>query len=140
MMREMQVGKFHMALLVDEYGGMAGLVTLEDCLEELVGDIDDEYDIEERGYHRWATRVLLVDGGLAIDELSERSRGRFPDDDWDTVGGLVFGKLGHVPAIGEEVESERLSAFRSTEMDGRRVSRVRVQPVSTPIVRRRHAA
>lgn len=126
LMREMQSAKFHMALLVDEYGGIAGLVTLEDCLEQLVGDIADEYDTEEEDIIDLGDGVLLVDGGLAVGELNERLSVSFPDDGWDTVGGLVFGVLGHVPAVGESVESEGFLLV-TAEMDGRRVSRVRVQ-------------
>lgn len=129
LMREMQSAKFHLAVLVDEYGGVAGLATLEDCLEELVGDIADEYDVEEDDIIELGDGGLMVDGGLAVGDLNERLGSIFPDESWDTVGGLVFGLLGHVPAVGEiiEVDGYELTA---ANMEGRRVSRVRVRAIA----------
>jgi putative hemolysin len=127
LMREMQAGKFHMAIVANEYGDIAGLITLEDCLEELVGEIVDEYDIEEHGIERLPDGDLLVDGGMAIHELNELLDCELPDDDWDTVGGLVFSTLEHVPAPGEELEYEGF-LFTAVEVEGRRIRKVRVRP------------
>jgi len=129
LMREMQAGKYHMAILVDEYGGIAGLVTLEDCIEELIGDIVDEYDVEEAEVEQLAGGELRVDGGMPIDELAELLQVELPDEDWDTVGGFVFGTLGHVPEPGEGVELHGLR-FVAERLDGRRISRVLVQPLA----------
>jgi putative hemolysin len=128
LMREMQAGKFHMAVLVDEYGGIAGLVTLEDCIEELVGEIVDEYDMEDTDVERLADGALRVDGGLPIDELNELLDEELPDSDWDTVGGFVLSSLGHVPHEGESVEY-RGHRFTAERMEGHRIARVRVSPV-----------
>jgi CBS domain containing-hemolysin-like protein len=125
LMREMQTGKFHMAVLVDEYGGIAGLVTLEDCIEELVGDIFDEYDVEDSEVERLADGELRVDGGLSIDELNELLDLQLPDDDWDTVGGFLLGTLGHVPEEGENVDKDGYG-FAVEKMEGHRIARVRV--------------
>ena len=125
LMREMQAEKCHMVLLVDEYGGIAGLVTLEDCLEELVGDIMDEYDIETDDVQELDTGQLLVDGGAAIHDVNHQLGTTIPDEDWDTVGGFVFSFLGHVPLEGEEVSFQG-HVFRAIEMDGRRVTKVLV--------------
>ena len=125
LMREMQAGKYHMAILVDEYGGVAGLVTLEDCIEELVGDIFDEYDVEDKVVEQLANGELRVDGGLGIDELNELIDVELPDADWDTVGGFVLGTLGHVPHEGESVDTQG-RRFTVETMDGHRVARVRV--------------
>src|SRR3954454_24624956 len=125
LMREMQAGKYHMAILVDEYGGIAGLVTLEDCIEELVGEIFDEYDVEDSEVERLADGELRVDGGLSIDELNELLDLELPDADWDTVGGFLLGTLGHVPEEGETVEHNRY-AFAVEKMEGHRIARVRV--------------
>jgi CBS domain containing-hemolysin-like protein len=125
LMREMQTGQFHMCLLVDEYGDTAGLVTLEDCIEELVGDIVDEYDTEAAEFERLPTGELQVDGGLAIDELNELLGVALPDEDWDTVGGFVFATLGHVPTEGESVEYAG-HRFTAVKVDGRRISQVLV--------------
>jgi CBS domain containing-hemolysin-like protein len=125
LMREMQAGHFHMCLLVDEYGDTAGLVTLEDCIEELVGDIVDEYDTAETEFERLPTGELQVDGGLSIDELNELLGVALPDEDWDTVGGFVFATLGHVPTEGESVEYAG-HRFTAVKVDGRRISQVLV--------------
>jgi CBS domain containing-hemolysin-like protein len=127
LMREMQAGKFHMAILVDEYGGIAGLVTLEDCLEELVGEIVDEYDEEEAEVQRLPDGALLVDGGTPIDELGDVLEVELPDDDWDTVGGFVLGTLGRVPEAGDHIEHAGFR-FTAERVDGRRIARVRVTP------------
>jgi putative hemolysin len=129
LMREMQAEKFHMALLVDEYGGISGLVTLEDCLEELVGEIVDEYDEEDEDVEHLPTGELKVDGGLSIDELNELLGVAIPDEDWDTVGGFVFATLGHVPAEGESFEFAG-HRFVADKVDGRRISSVVVAPVA----------
>jgi putative hemolysin len=125
LMREMQSGKYHMAVLVDEYGGIAGLVTLEDCIEELVGEIFDEYDIEDSEVERLGDGDLRVDGGLSIDELNELLGLELPDSDWDTVGGFLLGTLGHVPQEGEHVDHNG-HEFTVEKMEGHRIARVRV--------------
>ena len=126
LMREMQAGKFHLAIVADEYGDVAGLITLEDCLEELVGEIVDEYDTEDAGVVRLPNGDLLVDGGISIDELNDLIDGALPNDDWDTLGGLVFSTLEHVPAHGEELEFHGYH-FTAEEVEGRRIRLVRVR-------------
>jgi CBS domain containing-hemolysin-like protein len=126
LLREMQNERFHMAILVDEYGGISGLVTLEDLIEELIGDIVDEYDVELPMYVQIDADHLRVDGGLPVDELNDLLDTHVPDDDWDTVGGFVFGTLGRVPVVGESVEFEGWR-FAIEEMDGRRINAVLVE-------------
>jgi putative hemolysin len=126
LMREMQAGKFHLAIVADEYGDVAGLITLEDCLEELVGEIVDEYDVEDAQLQHLPNGDVLVDGGISIDELNEAVGGALPNDDWDTIGGLVFSTLEHVPVPGEELEFEGWH-FTADEIEGRRIRRVRVR-------------
>jgi len=125
LMREMQERKYHQAIVVDEYGGTAGLVTLEDLIEELVGEIVDEYDVEEAPIERLGEGEYSVSARLALDELDELIEAQLPEGSWDTVGGLLINLLGHVPGEGEaaEVEGVRLSAERVT---GNRVVRVRI--------------
>ncbi len=125
LMREMQAEKFHLAIVADEYGAIAGLITLEDCLEELVGDIVDEYDSEDPEVQRLPNGEFLVDGGVSIDEINDLLEIRLPDDDWDTLGGFVFSTLEHVPSAGECIESGGWT-FKVTEMDGRRVRWVNI--------------
>ena len=125
MMREMQKETYHLAIVVDEFGGTAGLVTLEDLIEELVGEIVDEFDVEEQPVQRLENGELSVSARLPVDEVNEMVDGRLPEGPWDTVGGLVFDVLGHVPEPGEEitVDGLRLVADR---VNGRRIERVRI--------------
>ena len=125
LMREMQAGKFHLAIVVDEYGGIAGLITLEDCLEELVGEIVDEYDTEVATVERLPNGDYLVDGGTSIDDLNDLLHVNLPNEDWDTVAGFVFGTLEHVPEPGEAVEFDGWR-FVTDEVEGRRIRRIRI--------------
>jgi magnesium and cobalt exporter, CNNM family len=128
LMREMQAEKFHLAVVADEYGEVVGLITLEDCLEELVGEIIDEYDIEELSIRALPNGEYLVEGGVQVEELNEVLDAELPDEEWDTVGGLLFGTLEHVPAAGEAVELGGWR-FAAEKLDGRRIKLVRVSAV-----------
>jgi len=125
LMREMQDQKFHMALVVDEYGGTAGLVTLEDLIEELVGEIVDEFDVEEPVVVPLANGEYRVNARMPMDEVNELLHADLPEGDWDTVGGLMLSLLGHMASEGEAVEADghRLVAER---VQGRRIGRVRI--------------
>ena len=125
LMREMQAEHFHLAIVADEYGAITGLITLEDCLEELVGEIVDEYDDEQAAVEQVGEREWLVSGALAISELNEHLEVHIPHDDWDTLGGFVFGTLGHVPEPGEQVEHDGYQ-FVTVEVEGRRIRKVRI--------------
>jgi CBS domain containing-hemolysin-like protein len=129
LLREMRTQKFHMAMVVDEHGGIAGLVTLEDLLEEIVGEIVDEYDIEEPGVERLGDGGIRAPGRTPIDELNEALGVELPSDEWDTVAGLVFNLLGHVPEAGESVCFQGLE-FRTERVDGRRIASVAITPAS----------
>jgi CBS domain containing-hemolysin-like protein len=126
LLREMQATKSHMAIVVDEFGGTAGLVTLEDLLEELVGEIVDEYDVEVPLVEVEEDGGWRVDGRLPVADLSELVGVEFPDDEWDTVGGLVLGLAGRVPEEGEMLTSAG-TTFTPLRVQGRRVAQVRVQ-------------
>ena len=130
LLREMQAKQFHMAIVVDEHGGTAGLVTLEDLLEEIVGEITDEYDVEGPGVEHLPGGSLRVPGRCSIDDLSEELAMELPDTEWDTVGGLVFNLLGHVPDEGEAVRFQGLE-FRTERVQGRRI--VSVVITSVPV-------
>ncbi len=129
---EMQKQKSHMAIVVDEHGGTAGLVTLEDLIEELVGEIVDEYDVEEPPIEPLPGGDVRVNARMPIDELNELLEAEFPEGDYDTVGGLVYFLLGHVPAEGETVDYDG-RRLRAERVQGRRIGRVRIsklEPVS----------
>ena len=125
LLRQMQSERFHLAVVVDEYGGTAGLVTMEDLLEEVVGEIVDEFDLEEPLSQSLAGGDLRVHGRMPVNELNDLLGEDLPDGDWDTVGGLIFNALGHVPEVGEAVEFSG-RRFCIEQVVGRRITRIRV--------------
>jgi len=131
LLREMQTGKFHMAVVLDEYGGTAGLVTMEDLLEEIVGEITDEYDTDEPTVERLPNGSWRVPGRTPIDEVNELLHVHLPQEEWDTVGGLVFNALGHVPTEGECVTVARLE-FCAERVQGKRIVSV-ITTVLAPV-------
>jgi putative hemolysin len=127
LLREMQEKKIHMAIVVDEYGGTAGLVTLEDLLEELVGEIVDEFDVEEPTVEQHPDGSIVVSARYAVDDADDLLGAELPQGTWDTVGGLLLDLAGRVPDEGDSVE---VDGFRLTalEVQGRRIGRVRIEP------------
>ena len=123
LLREMQREKFHIALVTDEYGSVNGLVTLEDLLEELVGEIADEYDKEEPAIAEVDAGVYRVSGKAAIDDVNEVLEIELPDEGWDTVAGFVLHLFGKIPSDGEEQVYQGL-VFRAEEVQGRRIAKV----------------
>ncbi len=125
LLREMQSSQVHMSVVVDEFGGTAGLVTIEDLLEELVGEIVDEYDTEQRMVQPLDGGAFLVDARLPVDDLNTLLETRLPDAGWDTVGGLVLGLAGRVPVMGERFEFDG-AALVVERVQGRRIEWVKV--------------
>lgn len=125
---EMRREGHHLAMVVDEYGGTAGIVTLEDLVEELIGDIRDEYDVLETQAIRRPDGVIEVDGLTNAADFTEETGLELPEGPYETLGGFLMAALGHVPSCGESAEhlGHRLEI---TRMDGRRVARVRVVPL-----------
>jgi CBS domain containing-hemolysin-like protein len=123
LLREMQEQHVHMAVVVDEYGGTAGLVTIEDLIEEIVGEIVDEYDQEEPLIEPIDDDTIRVDAKMPIDEVNDLLDVELPHEEWDTVGGLVFALTGRVPAAGEKVRFDGLE-FTTERVTGRRVQKV----------------
>ncbi|URM96228.1 hemolysin family protein [Actinomadura madurae] len=128
---EMRREGCHLAIVMDEYGGVAGIVTLEDLLEELIGDIRDEYDVQDAQARRLHGGVVEVDGLLNLDDFAAETGIRLPAGPYETVAGHIMAVLRRVPAEGDSVEAggRRLAVAR---MDGRRVARVRVMPRVAP--------
>jgi len=126
LLREMQMRKFHMAVVFDEYGAVAGLVTLEDLIEEIVGEIVDEYDVEEPQVERIDEETLRANGRLTIHDANELLVVSLPDDEWDTVGGLMVGLLGRVPEAEESVDHEGLR-FTAERVEGHRILTLRIK-------------
>ena len=128
LMREMQHEHFHMAIVADEYGSIAGVVTLEDCLEELVGEIVDEHDDETPPIRPLPNGDALIDGGLPLSEFNDHFNMRLDESEFDTVGGYLFGELEHAPEVGEEIQVDGW-LFRVEKVEGRRIMEVRLRPV-----------
>ena len=118
----MQANQVHMAIVVDEFGGTAGLVTIEDIIEELVGEIADEFD-EAEVLVTAVENGFLVDARLPVDDLGDLFNVEFPDEEGDTVGGLVLALAGRVPQEGEQFEHDGV-LFTADRVQGRRVARV----------------
>jgi CBS domain containing-hemolysin-like protein len=125
LLRELRRRKTQMAIVVDEYGGTAGLVTTEDLLEEIVGPILDEYDVEEKLLEVVNESVALIDGRASLEEVNDALKLALPVGEVDTIGGFIYSLLGHVPAQGESVTYDGLELFVE-RLDGHRVSRVRL--------------
>jgi putative hemolysin len=128
---EMRRERAHLAIVADEYGGTAGIITLEDLVEELVGDIRDEYDIGEAAATKLPRGEVEVDGLLNLDEFAEQTSIELPEGPYETAAGYVLAALGEVPAAGESVAVPGYT-IAVIEMDGRRIARLRVTPVPDP--------
>lgn len=132
LLREMQQQHVHMAIVIDEYGGTAGLVTIEDLIEEIVGEIIDEYDREEPLVEPIDDDTIRVDAKMQISEVNELLDADLPHEEWDTVGGLVFDLTGRVPIQGETVRYDSIE-FRTERVTGRRIKKVIItrSPIET---------
>lgn len=130
-MSQMRREGCHLAVVMDEYGGTAGIVTLEDLVEEVIGDIRDEYDVEDAQARRLRGGAIEVDGLINLDDFARETGIRLPPGPYETVAGYVLAALGRLPGLGEtvEVSGHRLSV---TELDGLRVARLRVTPTAVP--------
>jgi CBS domain containing-hemolysin-like protein len=123
LLAEIRREKGHMAIVVDEYGSVAGLVTLEDLLEEIVGEIDDEFDPEDAPIVRLGPDRYRVEGSLQVEEFNERFHRELSDEDYHTIGGVVFGELGRAPEVGDSVEICHVR-FDVAAVDGTRILHV----------------
>ncbi len=125
LLAEMQKSRTQMAIVMDEFGGTAGLISLEDLLEELVGEIDDEFDEPEDEIQLVGDGIYLLDGSLRIADFNDRFGTELPTDDYDTMAGLVFGQVGREPAVGDVVELDR-AQLTVHELEGHRITRLRL--------------
>ena len=129
LLAEFKAGKIHIAIVLDEYGGTAGIITIEDILEELVGEIEDEYEQEEErpSIRRNEDNTADVDGRIEIDDFNDELGLKIPDNgEYETVAGFVFSSLGHIPKVGESVEIER-ARLVVTSADRNRINQLRVE-------------
>ena len=118
--------KQHLAIVIDEYGDMEGIVTLEDLLEEIVGDIEDEFDLPDTSIERIDETHIRIDGTYTIDDFNEEFGTELEQEDFNTMAGLVFGELGRAPEIGDEVRADGL-CLRVLEIDGSRIMKIEVE-------------
>ena len=133
LLKEFRSNRNHIAIVVDEYGGVAGLVTIEDVLEQIVGDIEDEYDFDETEDNiiRENEGVYRVKAGTEIDDFNQTLGAHFSDEEFDTVGGLVVSRFGHLPKRGESVQFDGF-LFSILRADSRRLHAVRVTRLPPP--------
>jgi magnesium and cobalt transporter len=132
LLQEFRRNRNHMALVVDEYGGVAGLVTIEDVIEQIIGDIDDEFDVEDdQNIRTDGDRFYSVRGATAIDEFNEYFKTRLPPGEYDTIAGLVMTNLARVPRRGESVVIGNWE-FRVMRTDRRRIDILRVGAAASP--------
>jgi putative hemolysin len=115
-----------MAIVVDEYGAMQGICTLEDLLEEIVGEIEDEFDLPDESIERVDDRTVRIDGTFPIDDFNEQFGTALPVEDYHTIAGFVFGRLGRAPEEGDEVAHDALQ-FRVLQVEGSRIERLEVE-------------
>jgi CBS domain containing-hemolysin-like protein len=128
LLHEMQQRRVHLAIVVDEYGGTAGLITIEDLIEEIVGEIQDEYDVEEDLIQEVSEQEALFDARVSIRDVNDTLHLDIEDEDFDTLGGLLYHELGKVPNVGDEVRVDGALVTVLTTT-GRRVRKVRVMKV-----------
>jgi CBS domain containing-hemolysin-like protein len=133
LLHEFKKKRVHIAIVIDEYGGTAGLVTIEDLLEQIVGDIQDEYDLEEEWLVEESAGVVVVDARLPIEELEQYFHIEVERDKFDTVGGLMIHLTGRIPQIGEEVSSDTIH-LAVVEADERRIGKVRISKLPSMAV------
>ena len=128
LLREMQESKIHMAIVVDEYGGVSGLVTLEDIIEEIVGEIEDEFDREEKKIIKLSENEAIVDARLSISDVEEALNIKLPKGEYDTIAGLILDILEKIPNVGEKVVVNDIE-LTVEKMVGRRIYRVRIKKI-----------
>jgi putative hemolysin len=127
LIKEMRKERIKMAIVLDEFGGTAGLVALEDLIEEIIGEIQDEHEMEPLPFEATASGELRIAGTVPVWEVNERYKLELPEDFYDTIGGFIFGQLGRIAVEGDEVRVAG-GVFRVVGMDGRRIDRVAFFP------------
>ena len=132
LLREMQSQRVHIAIVVDEYGSVAGLVTIEDLVEEIIGDIQDEYDVEEQLFEKLGENDFILDAKVSLDEFEELVERELPEDGYETVGGFVISQLDKIPSVNDTTRYEDM-AFTVLGTKGRRITKLRVERDLPPV-------
>ncbi|MAJ43476.1 MAG: metal transporter [Candidatus Marinimicrobia bacterium] len=129
LLKDFKIKKTNIAIVVDEWGGTEGIITLEDIVEEVIGEIRDPYDKEESQFYKLDDGNYIVEGKISIYDLEEESEMKFPEDrDYDTLGGFIFTKFGNIPKIGQKLEYNK-HLFTVKEMDSHRIEKVLIEPM-----------
>lgn len=130
LLREFRTNRNHIAIVLDEYGHVAGLVTIEDVLEQIVGEIEDEYDIEEKNGHikKLNEDTYIVKASTLIEEFNEYFHSNFSDEEFDTIGGIVLKSFGHLPRRGESIKIQNFR-YKVLHSDNRRIYLIEVKPI-----------
>jgi magnesium and cobalt exporter, CNNM family len=131
LLKEFRKTNQHMAVVVDEYGDMEGIVTLEDVIEEIVGEIEDEFDLPDESVERLDDHRIRIDGTFPIDDFNEQFETDLPIEDYHTMGGYVFGLLGRAPESGDEIEDSAMR-FKVVDLEGSRIDRLEVEFLPAP--------
>jgi CBS domain containing-hemolysin-like protein len=129
LLTDLRENKVHLAIVVDEYGGTAGLVTIEDVIEEIVGEIQDEYDREEAAVHRVSENEAIVNARIDLDDVNALFNVHIPNEDSDTLAGFIYHQLGRMPSSGDEVQADGVR-LRVLTVVGRRIKKVRLTKVA----------
>ncbi|SHE80539.1 magnesium and cobalt transporter [Desulfacinum infernum DSM 9756] len=132
-LRDLRHRKSHMAIVIDEYGGTAGVLTLEDIIEEIIGDIMDEYDSEENWLMEQEDGSILVDARLDIEELEDYLDVEFPEGKFESIGGFVISRLGRVPGVNEKIQFQGLEMVVEAA-DSRKIERIRIRRLQSPVL------
>lgn len=132
LLQEFRKKRVHMAIVVDEYGGVAGLVSLEDLMEEIVGEIEDEFDVEARQMETIGPDEVIMDAAVSIDDLNEALSLDIQGEDFDTVGGFIFDRLGKIPVPGDEIREDSFLVLVLTTT-GRRIRKVKISKLSAAV-------
>ncbi len=128
LLRELRDQRLHMAVVLDEFGGTAGLVTIEDLLEEIIGEIQDEYDEDEEPDLVMTGQCALLDARLSLETVNEELELELPTHQYDTIGGFAFGLFGYIPSEGEAIEDEEHGVrLIVEEIEGRRITKLRME-------------
>jgi putative hemolysin len=125
LLRDFQRKQMHMAIVLDDFGGTAGLITLEDIIEEIVGEIQDEYDVEEMEYSRQADGSVIISSRMTVDDFNDLMGSELPEDAADTMGGFIYNHLGEIPSLNQVIEYEGLT-FTVTKKTGHHIGRMSV--------------
>lgn len=130
LLKELQAKRVHMAIVVDEFGGTAGIVTIENIIEEIIGDIRDEYDHEEAEYTEISENIYVVDAGIDLDDFNDLLKVELPTEESDTLGGYIYTSLGRIPVEGEEINvADEGLVMRVQSVEGRRIRKVHVAKI-----------